>query len=469
MKKLITILFAAILPLLSFSQSTQCQSIQSDDLELNVDVDFPSIKQYRLLKNNATLNGSISDNKTLLINGIEFQPEVTSKVNENAILYTMSIEDIEVLLAVKIEVIDNVVDLKFIEVIENGAFKINTIAFPEHQLLTVSSNVKNAKFAGANMFTALEGNDGDIFQKVNRKTSLDSMPKGFLYGIVSDENIAASIWTNAVQEKTDNNRILKYTFEKNNDVYTSIWSGSWLYRADRMSSINELPELKIIITDDGNGDGKVDWQDGAVAFREIMNNPFGNERVKDWVVFRIPMNFASQATNPFSKSLDETKRIFLNTDGLGQFVILKGYGGEGHDSNHPDYGYIGTRQGGVKELNLICDQANSYNADIGVHINGTESYPEARMFSESLVKKEMLGWNWLDQSYRIDKRFDAMDDKRYQRLKSLKDQVPNLDFIYLDVWYAKGSWDSRKVASEINSLDLILATEFPQDLEYNAV
>jgi len=468
-KRFIHILIASILPLFLSSQSSQYQSIKSDKLILRVDADFPSINQYKLLKNNAILNGNISNNKTLLINGIKFEPKVTSKVNENAILYTMSIEDIEVLLTVKVEVIDNIVELKFIEIIENGIFKINTIAFPDHQLLTVSSKVKNANFSGAKMFTAVEGNHGDVFQKVNRKTLVDSIPKGFLYGILSNKNIAASIWTNAVQEKTDNNRILKYTFKKNNDVYTSLWSGSWLYRSDRMSFINELPELKIIITDDANGDRKVDWQDGAIAFRKIMNNPFGNERVKDWVVFRIPMNFASQATNPFSKSLDETKRIFLNTDGLGQFVILKGYGGEGHDSNHPDYGYIGRRQGGVKEMNLICDQANKYNADIGVHINGTESYPEARMFSESLVKKENLGWNWLDQSYRIDKRFDAINDKRYNRLKSLKDQVPNLDFIYLDVWYAKGSWDSRKVASEINSLDLILTTEFPQDLEYNAV
>ena len=115
-KRFVHILIAAILPLLSFSQSTQYQSIQSDNLALSVDANFPSIKQYRLLKNNAILNGSISNNKTLLINGIKFQPKVTSKVNENAILYTMSIEDIEVLLTVKIEVIDNIVDLKFIEV-----------------------------------------------------------------------------------------------------------------------------------------------------------------------------------------------------------------------------------------------------------------------------------------------------------------------------------------------------------------
>ena len=386
-KRFIHILIAAILPLLSFSQSAQYQSIQSGDLALSLDANFPSIKRYTLLKNNATLEGSISNNKTLLINGILFQPKVTSTVSENAILYTMTIEDIEVVLTLKVEVIDNIVDLKFTHVKENGIFKINSIAFPEHQLLTVSSKVKNANFSGANMFTAVVGNEGDVFQKVTRNTALDTLPKGFLYGIVSNNNIAASIWSNAVEELTDDNRILKHTFKQNKDVYTSLWSGSWLYRADRIRAMTKLPELKIIITDDANGDRKVDWQDGAIAFRKIMNNPFGNERVKDWVVFRIPMNFASQATNPFSKSLDETKRIFLNTDGLGQFVILKGYGGEGHDSNHPDYGYIGTRQGGVKELNLICDQANKYNADIGVHINGTESYPEARMFSESLVKK----------------------------------------------------------------------------------
>jgi endo-alpha-N-acetylgalactosaminidase len=456
-KQFIYLLIASILPLITFSQSTPYTSISSSELVLTVDSEFPLIKQYKLLKNNAILNGNISNNKIVLINGMEFSPEVTSSVTENTITYVMSLEDIKVLLRVKIEVLDDIVDLKFIEIKEAGDFKIHTIAFPEQELLTISSNEKNANFSGAKMYTAIGDNEGDVFQKLNKKTVLDSLAQGFLYGILSKQDLSASIWTNAVEEKTDNNRILKKTYKKNKVIYTSLWSGSWVYRADKMSLASQLPQLKIILTDDANDDRKVDWQDGAIAFRNIMNNPFGAERVKDWVVFRIPMNFASQATNPFSKSLDETKRIFLNTDGLGQFVILKGYGGEGHDSNHPDYGYIGTRQGGVEEMNLICDKANDYNADIGVHINGTESYPEARMFSESLVVKEKLGWNWLDKSYRIDKRYDAIDHKRFNRLKSLKDQVPNLDFIYLDVWYARGSWDSRKVASEINSLDRIPA------------
>mgnify|MGYP003673403159 FL=1 len=115
-KRFIHILILAILPLLALSQSIQYQSIKSDKLVLSVDANFPSIKQYKLLKNNAILNGSISNNKTLLINGIEFQPKVTSIVKENAIIYTISIDDIKVLLTVKVEVIDNIVDLKFVKV-----------------------------------------------------------------------------------------------------------------------------------------------------------------------------------------------------------------------------------------------------------------------------------------------------------------------------------------------------------------
>ncbi|WP_439145002.1 endo-alpha-N-acetylgalactosaminidase family protein, partial [Streptococcus agalactiae] len=33
----------------------------------------------------------------------------------------------------------------------------------------------------------------------------------------------------------------------------------------------------------------------------------------------------SQATHPFLRTLDDTKRIALATDGLGQQLLLKGY------------------------------------------------------------------------------------------------------------------------------------------------
>ncbi len=90
-------------------------------------------------------------------------------------------------------------------------------------------------------------------------------------------------------------------------------------------------------------------------------------------------------------------------------------------------------------------------------------------YYEKLIDKTRKGWNWLDQSYYMDKRYDGISGNRLRRLKSLKDQVPALDFLYVDVWYAKGSWDSRQLGREIHSLGLYYTTEFPQDHEYDAI
>ena len=60
----------------------------------------------------------------------------------------------------------------------------------------------------------------------------------------------------------------------------------------------------------------MDWQDGAIAYRNIMNNPKEQESVPDLVAYRIAMNFASQAQNPFLMTLDGIKKINLHTDGF---------------------------------------------------------------------------------------------------------------------------------------------------------
>ena len=53
-------------------------------------------------------------------------------------------------------------------------------------------------------------------------------------------------------------------------------------------------------------------------------------------------------------TLDESKRIYNLTDGLGQMNLLKGYQNEGHDSAHPDYGAIGQRP--EQAFNQLIDE-----------------------------------------------------------------------------------------------------------------
>jgi endo-alpha-N-acetylgalactosaminidase len=466
MKLLYTSLLCFCISLNTIAQKVT--KLSSSQLSVTVDKAFPRIINYQWKTSGALMSANENTLSTILINGEIFTPEVTSRTAIDKIFYTLTIAKLDLEVKLHIVVQKNIVSLKFDAIIENGVFKVHTIEFPNHSLLSVKSTDENAQFSGSKMFTAVKGT-GDDFQRVLKKTPLDSIAKGYLYAIVNTKKLAGAIWSNAVEEKTDNNRLKKQTIKQDKIVTTKVWSGSWVYRAKGMKKPSPFPELKVVITADANHDNLVDWQDGAIAYRTILNTPVGSEKIPNMVVQRIPMNFASQATNPFTKSLEETKRVFLHTDGLGQYVILKGYGSEGHDSKHPDYADIGHRQGGAAEMNVLANAAKEYNTSIGVHINGTESYPEAQAFNETLIDKTKKGWNWLDQAYYMDKRHDGVSGNRLRRIKSLKDQVPALDFLYVDVWYAKGSWDSRQLGREIHSLGMYYTTEFPQDHEYDAV
>ena len=53
-----------------------------------------------------------------------------------------------------------------------------------------------------------------------------------------------------------------------------------------------------------------DWQDGAIAYRNIMNNP-KEQNLFRFGSYRIAMNSASQAQNPFLMTLDGIKKINL--------------------------------------------------------------------------------------------------------------------------------------------------------------
>ncbi len=64
----------------------------------------------------------------------------------------------------------------------------------------------------------------------------------------------------------------------------------------------EMPRTKSSSAGDMNEDAQIDWQDGAVSYRSIMNNPYKCEEVPELVAYRIAMNFGGQAQNPFLTS-----------------------------------------------------------------------------------------------------------------------------------------------------------------------
>ena len=479
-------------------RNVKYDTIESTVLKAVIDQAFPRIKEYVL--NGNKLPGQLQPINQVVINKHAVTPEVTyKKVNATTAEYEMKLRDEENLInadmTVRLQVVGNQLHFDVTKIVNHNQVTpgqkidderklLSSISFLGNALVSVSSDQPGAKFDGATMSNNTHVSGDDHIEVTN---PMKELAKGYMYGFVSTDKLAAGVWSNSQNSygggSYDWTRLTAYKNTIGNANYVEIHSSEWQWEKAHNGIVfpvytKELPSAKVVITEDANADNKVDWQDGAIAYRSIMNNPQGWEKVKNITAYRIAMNFGSQAQNPFLMTLDGIKKINLHTDGLGQGVLLKGYGSEGHDSGHLNYADIGKRIGGTKDFKALIEKAKKYGAHLGIHVNASETYPESKYFNENILRKNAdgsysYGWNWLDQGINIDAAYDLAHGRlaRWEELK--KELGEGLDFIYVDVWGNgqsgdNGAWATHVLAKEINQQGWRFAIEWGHGGEYDS-
>ncbi len=435
--------------------------LESTQLSVVVDDAFPRVISYTWRETGALLFGESRELTEIEINGVLQRPKVSCERTGNCVAYTLKCPEGMCTISVSLEVCEDVVRFRVTEIKEHRCFPVYVIRIPNHNLVSVRSTQEGARLScvGGSGLGSIKEN----FLKVD-ESQLEINPQTVMYAIVNTNELAATICNTVIH---DSARLLCQISQRDHYVQGSIWNGTWIYR-EFESEIVELPSCDVIVTADRNGDGIVDWQDAAIAYREVMSNPLGSQSVRKWVCSQVAMNFASLAQHPFLRILDNVKKVYLHTDGLPQIVQFKGYQSEGHDSAHPDYGdNMNTRAGGADELRFAMKRMGDYTCLPGVHINATEAYPEAKTYDDELVH-QVDGWRWLDQSKAIDKKFDARSGALGKRLKRMKSELPDLKWVYVDVYFGF-AWEAWKLAKEICECGWPLFTEVNYVLERHAV
>ncbi|WP_427884703.1 endo-alpha-N-acetylgalactosaminidase family protein [Kribbella sp. GL6] len=445
-------------------------NLRSPELTVTVAADFPRVIRYVDNASGQALGGQPDAISTVTIDGVARAAHLVgpAAIGDGKASYTLGFDALPgVELDTSLSVAGRVTTFAIDAVRDTDSSRVHTIDIPNHDLVSVASTDAGATTA----FTTLDPDStrtADKITPVTAATPADTAATGAAYAFVNTSGLAAGIESNSTYDKpsgpsVDDGARFWHRARKGSDGSTrvGVWSGQWTYRADTSPYTEPLPWAKVVVTPDANNDKTVDWEDGAVAFRSIMTEPNGGDQVKDRVITHIPFNFASQATHPFLRTLDDVKRISLSTDGLGQMALLKGYASEGHDSGHPDYGgNYNLRAGGLTDLNTLLRQGKSWNAAFGVHVNATESYPEANAFSEDLVDKNAKGWNWLNQSYYIKQRPDLASGNIVKRFQQLRDETDkNLQELYIDVYYQSG-WLADGLTRQLSAQGWQIATEW---------
>ncbi|WP_308638076.1 endo-alpha-N-acetylgalactosaminidase family protein [Paenibacillus silvisoli] len=444
--------------------STAKWTLSSEQMEVDVDPSFPRVLQYRWKASGAVLHGQEDRLAFVELNGRRFAPSVAATVQAGGskASYRLYFYKVQVEMLVTIETADAALTMRITEIEELGEFRIRTIAFPQHGLVSVRDTQEGATVACA------EGIKGDRFAAV-ADVPIAAAPEHCAIAIVNTSELAATVM--AGSSIHNRRRLCVQTSSRGDGAgggykRTVVWNAYWTYRGPDMRIIGE-PWVKVLLTDDRNGDGIVDWQDGAIALREELPPIPGADALRRSYA-HIAMNFGSMAQFPFLRILDNVKKFYLYTDGFGQMLELKGYQSEGHDSGHPDYsGNYNERAGGLADLNVLAERARAYGAVIGVHINHSEAYPEARAYSDALVTTTP-GWRWLDQSYYIDRETDILNGEFDRRLDGLKAEAPQLGFIYVDT-YRDEHWAAWRLTRKLREHGWTAWTEEADALDDDAV
>ncbi|MEW6867335.1 endo-alpha-N-acetylgalactosaminidase family protein [Trueperella pyogenes] len=439
---------------------------------------FPQVIDYRL--GGKQLAGKYGDAmRQVKIDGHDEPVSVSQAVvseDKTSVTYPVTFTDwqgtsFDIIMSVK----DQVLDYRISNVVDPDK-RINRIEIPQLDIVSVNSaNDKDSALVGARIDTDRR-RSGDMLISVAQSSSLkNSVWMAGAYG----HGLAAGFETNAIDDQTakqntsGNDRYVLAVRDEGGTKVGSVSPYEWVYRGGAVKKyapeggIGTEPDpfIKVKITDDANNDGVVDWQDSAIATRDVLRPFVGMNDTKNRVITRIPFNIVSQATHPFLRTLDDTKRVSLATDNLGQQVLLKGYQAEGHDSAQGDYGNnYNERAGGLKDLKTLVNEGKNWNATFGIHVNATESYSEAKCFSDGkngFVDKDEhengqaapcelrmppeLGWGWMNQAYKMNDKKDLATGNVFKRLEQLRKDFPkdsNLNWLYWDVYYEHG-WQAE--------------------------
>ncbi len=446
-----------LLALLPATLSAESVSLQSKALAVTVDTDFPRILGYRMA--GQSVAGQASPTSAVEVNGKAEPCHIAfRKTASNSAEYALDFPQAQIRLRLVLTVSDNAVELRTAGIEEMGATKMRTLFFPGNALLTLSES--DAAIAAVHSTTVHDDYRGEFREHIGPLSGMKPEEDSGNYFFASTGKLAFGVGSN---HPVDVERVAWKIAGDGAAKTCTAWSPAWLCRGDD-GERTDLPWTKIFVTTDANGDGSANWQDAALVFRSNMPKPYGSEFVRTTVGENVAMNFASCAQQPFLRILDNVKRAYLVTDGLGQQVIIKGFSSEGHDSANSDYaGHWNERAGGLKDLTTLLENAGRYNARIGIHINVSEVYPEAHRYNPEILQLDAKGnlkpgWCWLDQAYMIDKRKDLLSGNLFATLDQMHHDLPKLSFVYVDTYWDNG-WPAWKLVHKLSELGLPFYTE----------
>lgn len=397
--------------------------ISNGMVEAALDKTFPQVLRYRLLSNNGELFAGYSNAEHVAYitdnaaqEGTPYEAEVTGfEPSESGAVYTLSIPGFHGGLEVtySFELAGNELVKKITGIAGKGepylvSFKLDT------PVLRVKSTQDEAQIAH------------NVERSPDRFNNYVGDQDGDVIGMLKDQGNAARLtdwaflYTSGVLGTAYNTLIdIPYTIKVTGNSglkQAALYDREYYYRLayqpnEDAAGVKKLGDMKLVdteeeyvsrvlITGDDNGNGKIDWQDGALWVREQL--PEMNERLEGFLAAggtwqqghgTFPYNTTSSEVKiPYSVWASEARKMYYLTDGTPQAFAIAGWQQHGHDWHWGDWEQtISPGAGGEEGAFKAYHDALKYSSTVSFHMNQEIVTPDAKTYDVNVVARKANG------------------------------------------------------------------------------
>ena len=438
------------------AQSQNALQIRSQALSVTLDPKFPRVFKYKTASGKSLFGALELSRPTIKLNGQLFTAgdlNVSVQPTASSATYAMRVPSLDLELDWRFAVEGNELLFDLTNVVEGGAFHLQTLEFPDQYLVRVPAAAgKGEAYRGeykrqkwSEPFSNLLWQSTANFMTISEADG-ESCPKDTNWASADVPGIVATISDNIPYWR------LKTQVLGGEGPGTdfAMWLGTYYYRI--AGEIQPLLQSRVaVLTEDRNNDGAVDWMEAALWHRDHMRTPGNTYEPKtftyiiiiDWVkpVKEPPGGYAPVITS-FAEALEIVRAVAKVTGNAKQRVVLVGWQFTGHDTGYPALNEVNERAGGAAALRKLAKDAAEYNADIEYHINVNDAYPDNPSFDPSVLQfnREGKPYVWSHQfdggppDYRISDTKQFRSGNFQQRAQQFLDTVPAPEGIRLDTF-----------------------------------
>lgn len=233
--------------------------------------------------------------------------------------------------------------------------------------------------------------------------------------------------------------------------------------------VGQTPACRLDFVGDLDGDGAVNWLDGAKLVRSRMP-AIPTHYYDDKLVFEIGLDrprWPASKVTTFKDAIKPIQNFTALTDNMPSVVQLWGWQYRGTDTGYPAVAEVNARVGTYGDMIWLMAEARRYNCTVTLSDNYDDAYKSSPGWDPAIIARRPDGGLWESRNWSGENSY-IIGMAKYMRGSGAPTQGPGIertaytckryqlrDTIYVDVltYYSiRNDWDDQYPASGVKNL-----------------